>query len=117
MPGQSRIVSVTTSGLLVTHQAIAFVSFDPPEAIVFGVHAETGVGVGTVATDGAGTWIVASNGYLACCDEDIVYQRSTDGGVTWGASTQLNDETVTTEGSDISPQLAGDGAGNWVAVW
>lgn len=77
-----------------------------------------------VATDDFGTWIAAwrSNndfGGTAGNDNDIVFARSFDEGRTWEPVALLNSNALT-DGSTINddkPSLAGDGQGNWVAVW
>ena len=64
-----------------------------------------------IVSDGAGTWIVVwdSNGRFGN-DRDVLYARSTDGGVTWSAPAALGSNASTDRGSDQRPQLATDGA-------
>ena len=73
-------------------------------------------------TDGAGNWVAvwASGDWLGDTigtDYDILVARSTDAGATWTAPEALNSNAASDSGGDYSPQLATDGAGNWVAVW
>lgn len=75
-----------------------------------------------VATDGAGVWVVAWMSYdklgdTLGNDTDILFARSTDGGATWSAPAALNRNAATDVGSDAAPQVATDGAGNWMAIW
>jgi Neuraminidase (sialidase) len=51
-------------------------------------------------------------------DWDIFFSRSTDNGVTWGASQPLNTD-VATDGTalDWRPALMTDGEGTWIAAW
>jgi hypothetical protein len=75
-----------------------------------------------IATDGHGTWVAvwySSNtlGGAIGSDDDILFQRSTDNGVTWSAAAALNTNAAGDSGADIDPQLATDGQGVWIAVW
>lgn len=77
-----------------------------------------------IATNGSGTWITAwesrRNNYPIAAtagDYEISYSRSTDDGVTWSAPAPLNANALTDTSYDLSPRLATDAAGNWVAVW
>lgn len=76
----------------------------------------------TVRTDGHGLWIAAwtSRGALGSelgVDADILFSRSTDGGVTWSAPLALNSKAADDWGNDFDVRLAADGKGNWIAVW
>ena len=42
---------------------------------------------------------------------------SADNGLTWSAPAALNGSAATDSRSDSAPQIAADGAGNWLAVW
>jgi hypothetical protein len=73
-------------------------------------------------TDGAGNWLVVwwsedTLGGTIGLDDDILVARSTDNGATWTAPVPLNTNAVTDAGDDWHPQVATDGAGNWLAVW
>jgi hypothetical protein len=75
-----------------------------------------------VTTDGAGNWVAVwySNenvGGTIGWDTDILVSRSTDNGATWTAPAPLNTNAASDSGSDYSPRVTADGAGNWVAVW
>jgi len=100
------------------------VSFSQPAAL----HAGTAAGADAddwqpqIATDGAGNWVAAwcsedSLGGVIGIDWDILVSRSTDNGRTWSSPAPLNANAATDIGGDWAPQLATDGAGNWVAVW
>ena len=68
-----------------------------------------------LATDGAGTWVAVWR--YPQGDWDIAVSRSTDNGVTWTTPVALNSNAATDSGEDSVPDVAGDGAGNWVVVW
>jgi len=75
-----------------------------------------------ITTDGAGNWVAVwfSNenlGETIGTDEDILFSRSIDNGVSWSAPAALNTNAASDSGSDVAPRLTTDGAGNWVAVW
>jgi hypothetical protein len=75
-----------------------------------------------VTTDGAGNWIAVWQsrddlGGTIGTDDDILVSRSTDNGATWTTVQPLNTNAGTDSGDDYWPQVATDGAGNWVAVW
>lgn len=71
-----------------------------------------------------GVWVAAYSstntlGGTVGFDNDILFSRSTDAGVTWSEPQLLNsggavDETLEL---DFQPSLATDGAGRWIAVW
>jgi len=77
-----------------------------------------------VATDAAGNWVAVwqstdpLSGTIGA-DEDILVSRSTDNGATWTAPAFLNAyaavDPLTSQ--DTVPQIATDGAGNWVTIW
>lgn len=70
--------------------------------------------------DGSGTWMVvwsAEEHQQTGPDRDIYFARSTDDGIVWSTPQPLNSEAVSDSGDDMTPQVAGDGNGNWVAVW
>jgi hypothetical protein len=68
--------------------------------------------------DGAGTWLAiwVADGRTGA-DRDIFAARSIDGGMTWGLPGPVNTNAAVDSGFDSNPQVASDGAGNWVAVW
>jgi hypothetical protein len=71
---------------------------------------------GTPVTNGNDVWISAWS-TLNGGDYDISFVRSADNGATWSPRAFLNSLAPTDSGADTDPQLATDGAGNWVAVW
>ncbi|NOX56608.1 MAG: hypothetical protein GXP27_19625, partial [Planctomycetes bacterium] len=76
----------------------------------------------SVATDGAGDWIVAwqsDHNFFgtAGTDTDVFFVRSSDNGLTWGPAVALNTYASTDSGIDSAPRLAADADGNWVALW
>lgn len=50
-------------------------------------------------------------------DSDILYSRSTDGGVTWEAPKVLHSEMASDIGDDTDVAVATDGQGHFLAVW
>jgi len=75
-----------------------------------------------LTTDGQGNWVAVwqssdTLGGTIGTDNDILFCRSMDNGVTWTAPTPLNTNAVSDGGSDNYAQLTTDGQGNWVAVW
>ena len=105
-------VVVSTTGPF----AHATISFEAPLENGYGANAEFPAAVGDVATDGSGVWIAATHGDLNCCDGDVVYRRSVDGGRTWAPTVQLNNESATGLGADYSVQLAASSS-RWLATW
>jgi predicted neuraminidase len=75
-----------------------------------------------IAADGSGVWVVVwqSNDTLGATignDQDILFSRSIDDGVTWSDPEPLNTNADTDAGHDYGPRLAADGLGNWIVVW
>jgi hypothetical protein len=71
---------------------------------------------------GNATWIVVwssedSLGGTIGIDRDILYSRSTNGGVTWSPAAPLHANASTDAGHDHAPALATDGQGRWAVVW
>lgn len=50
-------------------------------------------------------------------DYEIIYLVSTDFGNSWSSGSVLNIDYASETDSDVSPDIATDGAGNWVTVW
>ena len=74
-----------------------------------------------IASDGAGIWVAvwSSTEPLAGSgiDADIVFARSADDGLTWSSPAPLDTGAAADLGVDDEPQIASDGAGNWIAMW
>lgn len=70
----------------------------------------------TIATDGSGTWIAVWAATNAA-DTDIFVARSTNAGATWSTAAPLYADAASDTGNDERPQIAVDGAGNWLVVW
>ena len=75
-----------------------------------------------LTTDGAGNWVAVWRSFedlggAIGTDYDILVARSIDNGASWSDPAPLNTNAATDSGSDGSPQVTTDGAGNWVAVW
>lgn len=75
----------------------------------------------TLAEDGNGKCVVVWQGTLSvspATDYDIGIAESTNAGNTWSAVKAVNsdaaDEVLR---DDVSPSIAGDSAGHWVALW
>jgi len=74
-----------------------------------------------IATDGQ-TWVAAwqsavNLGGLIGPDDDILFSRSTDGGLTWGAPAAANNNARDDSKWDYVPQIATDGNGIWGIAW
>jgi len=75
-----------------------------------------------LTTDGQGNWVAVwrssnSLGDTIGSDADILFARSTDGGVTWADPAALNTNAASDDVHDEWPQLTMDGQGTWIAVW
>ncbi len=75
-----------------------------------------------VASDGNGNWIAVwyssdRLGDTIGYDDDILFARSSDGGVTWTDPMPLNTDAGTDTVNDCCPQVTTDGMGNWITVW
>ena len=72
-----------------------------------------------LTTDGQGNWFAVwqSRENTIGVDHDILFTLSTNNGNTWTTPVALNSDADSDSFSDKDPQLATDGAGNWVAVW
>lgn len=80
----------------------------------------------SIATDGAGTWIVVwssedSLGDTIGTDQDVLYAVSVDNGETWTPAAPLNTNAASdgpiNARDDQFPKIVTDRAGNWIAVW
>ena len=75
-----------------------------------------------ISTNGQGTWIAVwesrvNAGGTVGTDQDILFSRSTDNGVTWTFPEGLDPNALADDGNDRSAQLSADSQGTWVAVW
>jgi hypothetical protein len=75
-----------------------------------------------LVTDGMGFWLAVWHSSDSLADSigtdfDVLYATSDDGGLTWSAPLPLPDNAGADSSTDIFPQVATDGLGNWVAAW
>jgi hypothetical protein len=75
-----------------------------------------------LAADGNGNWIAVwistdPLGGTLGDDEDVLFATSSDGGLSWSAPGLLNSNGAGDSGVDTDPEIATDGAGNWVVTW
>lgn len=75
-----------------------------------------------LATDRSGHWVTvwSSNdtlGNTVGSDYDIFVARSSNNGLTWTPPIALNLTAGSDNEEDLSPAIATDGNGHWVAVW
>lgn len=75
-----------------------------------------------IATDGAGAWIVAwcssdSLGGSIGTDQDVLYCRSLNGGISWSEQAPLHSNAGADSGHDSLPHIAVDVNGHWVVIW
>lgn len=75
-----------------------------------------------LASDGQNTWVSvwrsddSLRGTIGT-DNDILFSRSSDGGVTWSPAALLNSYGDSDLLNDQNPQIATDATGTWVAIW
>ena len=112
--------------ILVAHSTDGGVTWSPPAALNTNAATDmlSGDNSPQLTTDGWGSWVAVwqstnSLGDKIGSDADILFARSTDGGVTWTdpAALNTNAATDTVGDEDVLPQLTTDGQGAWVAVW
>jgi hypothetical protein len=109
-------------GVLLSRSEDGAATWSPPQALA-GESEDDRPDFGPrLAGDGRGRWICAwsssdSLGDTIGRDRDLLLVRSDDGGRTWTKRAPLNREAAEDSGDDDTPELAVDGAGNWVAVW
>jgi hypothetical protein len=74
-----------------------------------------------IKTDRTGNWIAVwerqDQSFFAFNDADIFFARSFNAGASWTSENALNTNDDEDDGNDLTPDLAGDGRGNWIAVW
>lgn len=72
----------------------------------------------SLATDSKGRWI-ACWGYPDSSrgDSDIMYAISDNNGANWTSAKPLNNNASKDYGNDVTPALATDGQGHWMATW
>lgn len=70
-----------------------------------------------VAADGAGNWVAVWE-FVDPGDREIFCARSADNGESWSYATVVN-ATASADGGafDITPTVATDGRGKWIAAW
>jgi len=102
-------------------QQAAAQTFGPSTAVNNNANADTGDDHSAkLATNGAGNWVVVWHseddlGSSIGTDGDILVARNS--GTGWSSPAALNTNAATDSGNDRSPQVATDGAGNWVTIW
>ncbi len=120
----STAVAVVAAGVLALG-GVALSAGTTPSPAPLNTNAATDTGSDffpQIATDRAGNWVVVWRshddlGGTIGTDGDILVARSTDDGATWTAPAPLNTNAATDSGFDYAPEIATDGAGNWVTVW
>ncbi len=75
-----------------------------------------------VAGDATGIWVAVwyskdDLGGTIGPDDDILFSRSSDGGISWTDPAPLDPNAGSDSGQDFRPQVATDLAGNWLATW
>lgn len=75
-----------------------------------------------LATDGAGQWVTVwrtqdTLGGAIGGDDDLLFARSSDGGLTWTPPGLLNTNAATDAEDDREVTIATDGGGVWIAAW
>lgn len=73
--------------------------------------------VTSLATDGGGVWVFVWEVSTASGDSDLLFARSTDDGLSWGAATTLNSNAATDAGDDTHPSVDYGGNGVWITAW
>jgi hypothetical protein len=113
----------TENDNLVARSTDSGASWSAPQPLNTNAASDTGLDYSPqLTTDGAGHWVAVWGsdedlGGTLGTDLDVLVTRSTDNGATWSAPQPLNTNADTDSGHDGNPQVATDGAGNWMAVW
>lgn len=64
------------------------------------------------------TWMSSDSlGGTIGTDRDILWSKSTNGGITWSAPAALNTDAMTDTRQDWQPNIACDPTGQWMVVW
>ena len=100
-------------------------TWSAPQALNSSANVDTGSDTfPAIAVDSTGRWITvwqstesAAIAPGAGTDTDIFFSMSTDDGLTWTAAQLLNTNGTVDSGGDNAPQIANEGAGDWVVVW
>ena len=113
----------TDRDILVARSSDNGQTWEPPQLLNTNGNTDTGFDANpTVASDGAGHWIVAwesdeNLGGTAGTDSDIFVARSSDNGANWTSPELLNSNGNTDGGGDGAVRIVSDQAGSWVAAW
>lgn len=112
----------TDSDLLVVRSTDNGATWSAPAPLNSNATEETRGDTGPcIATDGS-TWIVAWESFNlpdggTTSDTELLYSRSTDGGVTWSDIAILNTNALTSGSAEFDPSIAAGAGGVWVAIW
>jgi hypothetical protein len=98
--------------------------FDPPKALNTNANNDFGSDLGVdLATDTLGKWVAVWSSVSDLAggesnDSDLLVSVSTDDGATWDDPPAfLNSNHGVDSGNDITPTIATDSAGKWIAAW
>jgi hypothetical protein len=75
-----------------------------------------------IVAGGQGTWLALWSSYedvggVIGTDGDVLFSRSTDGGLSWSSPAAIDPDAGTDSEDDWGISLATDGNGTWAAVW
>ena len=72
----------------------------------------------SLVTDGAGHWLTVWQSEEDGSHEDEIFlARSLDNGASWTTPATMIADATTDGASDVSPTIAADSLGDWVAIW